>query len=99
MLWGFNRMNYVEAGGDMNRVYRSNLETYQELASSDSRIIAFSMHPQQIMATFFTHLDGFTSPTSESWPIWVRSDLVDPNWLVGSAVDIGDPTVTAPSPA
>ena len=92
-------MHRVAAGGESNRVYRSNLETYQELASSDSRIVAFAMHPQQIMAAFYTYLEGNTSPTSESWPIYVRSDLVDPSWIVGSAVEIGDSTVTAPSPA
>ena len=96
--WGFDRMSYVEAGGTDNRVQKDKLEDYMKLACSDPRIVAFSMHPDEIMATFLTYLRGNASPTSHSWPVYVRKDLNNPTWTVGSSVNIGDPYVRAPSP-
>ena len=96
--WGFNKMNYVEAGGTDNRVGKDKLEDYMNLACSDPRIVAFSMHPDEIMATFLTYLRGYASPSSHSWPVYVRKDLNQPTWRVGSTVDIGDPDVRATSP-
>ena len=97
--WGSNRMTYVEAGGEGNRVRKQNLEQYTDLANVDERIVAFSMHPDGIMASFYTYLAGNTSPKRHSWPVYVREDLIDSSWRVGFHVDIGDPTVEAPSPS
>ena len=88
-------MTDIEAGGSGNRVQKTKLEDYMNLARSDTRIVAFSMHPDQIMATFYTYLEGTTSPESDSWPVYVREDLNDPTWIVGSNVVIGDPGVRA----
>ena len=91
-------MTKVEAGGKSNRVRRENLAQYMDLAVSDTRIVAFSIHPDEIMATFYTYLEGSTSPTSESWPLYVREDLNVPNWKVGSHVNIGNYNHKAPCP-
>ena len=91
-------MTEVEAGGAGNRVRKEKLEEYIELARSDRRIVAFSMSGDESMATFLTYLQGKTSPGSDSWPIYVREDLNDPTWIVGSRVKIGDANINAPSP-
>ena len=80
-------MNDIAAG---NRIDGHSLDKYMALASSDNRIVAFAMHPTTIMATFFTYLEGTTSPSSDSWPVFVREDLLLRKWRVGSYVDFGD---------
>ena len=91
-------MTEVEAGGTGHRVRREKIEQYMVLADSDARIVAFSMHPDKTMATFYTYLQGKTSQKSDSWQVYIRKDLNHSSWKVGSSVEIGDPDIYAPSP-
>ena len=91
-------MRTIEAGGKGTRVWRNKLSEYIKLASTDDRIVAFAMHPLQIMATFFTFVEGYASPTSQSWPIYVRRTVNNKSWTAGSTVSLGDPNIRIPRP-
>lgn len=91
-------MKEVHAGAGNDLVRKDNLEQYMSLASSDSRIVAITVRPDETLAYFLTYLGGTASPTRESWPLYVCKRLIDPNWRVGSKVSIGDRNVQAPIP-
>jgi len=96
--WSFGYMNVRYVGGKSYRIWRRNLSEYIKLASNDERIVAFGMHPDQIMAAFFTHIEGSASPMGLSWPLYVRRTLNNESWTAGSYVSLGDPNLYIPSP-
>ena len=91
-------MRDIEAGGKGTRIGRNNLSEYMQLGLTDDRIVAFAMHSDQIMATYFTFVEGYASLISQSWPIYVRRTVNNKSWAAGSFVSLGDPNITIPRP-
>ena len=91
-------MDDVMAGGSNYLASGLNIEGYEKLALSDHRIVGFTMRPDSVYAKFFTYLGGTASPISESWPTYIRKDLFNPSWKVGSYLQIGDRNISAPAP-
>ena len=97
-LWGHNGMKDKFAGGSSYLASNLTIEGYEKLALSDHRIVGFTMRPDSVYAKFFTYLGGTASPISESWPTYIRKDLFNPSWKVGSHIQIGDRNINAPAP-
>ena len=91
-------MKDINAGGSNYVASGMNVEGYEKLALSDHRIVGFTMRPDSAYAKFFTYLGGTASPISESWPTYIRKDLFNPSWKVGSHLQIGDRNIRAPAP-
>ena len=91
-------MDDVMAGGSNYLASGLNIEGYEKLALSDNRIVGFTMRPDSVYAKFFTYLGGTASPISESWPTYIREDLFNASWKVGSYLQIGDRKISAPAP-
>ena len=78
------------------------LEEFKDMAISDGKIVAILHNPLKQAAMFLTHLEGTISlkshkwPTyarwdfsnTQGWPIYIRKDLLDRSWGVGSYVKI-----------
>ena len=97
-LWGHNGMKDAFAGGSSHFASGLDIEGYEKLALSDRRIVGFTMRPDSVYAKFYTYLGGTASPISESWPTYIRKDLFNPSWKVGSHLQIGDRNIRAPAP-
>ena len=95
-LWGHNGMKDKFAGGSSYFASNLTIEGYEKLASSDHRIVGFTS--DSVYAKFYTYLGGTASPISESWPTYIRKDLFNPSWKVGSHIQIGDRNINAPAP-
>ena len=89
-------MDDVYAGGSSYLASGMNIEGYEKLALSDHRIVGFTT--DSVYAKFYTYLGGTASPISESWPTYIREDLFNPSWKVGSHIQIGDRNIIAPAP-
>ena len=91
-------MKDINAGGSNYVASGMNVEGYEKLALSDHRIVGFTMRPDSAYAKFFTYLGGTASPTKDSWPAYIRKDVFNPSWKVGSHLQIGDRNIRAPAP-
>ena len=97
-------MKKKEIEGEGHRFQGRNLKHLMDLASSDNRVLAIMKHPGSQVASFLSYLEGTASPKSQSWPgyvredllnpqawpVYVREDLIDPSWKVGSYIKLGE---------
>ena len=84
------------------------LEEFMDMAGSDARVAAMLHNPLKQTAVFLSHLEGIASPPSKSWPsyvrwdssnpqtwpLYIRKDLLDRSWGVGSLVTISKKGIT-----
>ena len=75
------------------------LSESEKLANTDDRIVAFTKHHRVQMTAFITYIEGTASASSSSWPLYVRADLLDTSWTVGSHLEIGNPNDDVPMPS
>ena len=78
------------------------LEEFKDMAISNRCIVAIIHNPLKQAAMFLTHLEGTISlkfrkwpsyarwdfSNTQGWPIYIRKDLLDKSWGVGSYVKI-----------
>ena len=78
------------------------LEEFKDMAISNRGIVAILHNPLKQSAMFLTHLEGTISlkfrkwpsyarwdfSNTQGWPIYIRKDLLDKSWGVGSYVTI-----------
>ena len=77
--------------GDIHQSIRGKtLPHLMLLAASNKKTIAYVHHSDHQEVEFLTYLEGTASPIWESWPIYVREDVLNPLWKVGSNVKIGE---------
>ena len=88
--WGTNKMTQNIAGANNQTIRGKTLPYLMDLASSIDNIVAIVKHPEHQEAAFLTYLEGTTSSVWDSWPIYIRKELLNPSWKVGSYVEIGD---------
>ena len=96
--WGIRGMSRVSAGGSSYHASGLTVDGYKRLALSDRSIVALEIHPDSISASFYTFLGGTASPSSLSWPTYIREDLFNPSWKKGSFVELGDRKIQAQAP-
>ena len=84
------------------------LEEFMDMAVSDVKVVAILHNPLKQAAIFLSHLEGIASPPSKSWPsyvrwdssnpqtwpLYIRKDLLDRSWGVGSLVKISNKGIT-----
>ena len=78
------------------------MEGFLRMAATDERILVVMHNSTTETALSLTHLQGIASPSSQSWPkyirsdssshrawpVYVRTDLLNPSWKAGLYINI-----------
>ena len=100
--WSIAFMYKREIEGEEFGCRGKTLEEFKDMGVSNKGIVAILHNPLKQSAMFLTHLEGTVSlkskkwpaytrydfSNSQAWPIYIRKDLLDKSWGVGSYVTI-----------
>ena len=77
MNWGYNKMKHEETG-----IIATDLQDLMAKAKKNGAV-AITQHPDSKSGYTKTisSLEGVAASSDASWPLYVRFDMVKPNWL------------------
>ena len=85
--WGFNKMSLVVIMDTVayNETQALAIAAQYNVDNADKQMVGFTWQKTINILRFFKKISGYTSSYQDSWPLYVRADMVKPNWTEGAS--------------